>query len=280
MARYKREFTEKKKEKWEKEKRGQGVLEDYKPWLTTKDVPSGGRKHRLLGNIVNRTYELFSDVERNVFCVFEFSSNVIDIREQFKLEQDDTLKISQDLGIVHPRDPRTQVDIVMTTDFVLTIEENDTISTIARTVKYFQELADFRVLEKLEIERRYWEEQNVDWDIVTEKKINPILVSNINKVRSAYHIERTDMFRDMSEISLTRIKNELTSMLIGNVKIRDVCNLFDDKHGLEPGSALSLARHLIATKRIYCDMHSKKLEFDKTLEISGENAQGGVLKVI
>lgn len=280
MARFKRDFTEGKKEKWEKEKRGQGIGEDYKPWLTAKDVPSGGRKHRVLGNIVNRVHELFSDLEYDVFCTCEFSSNVIDIREQFKLEQEDTLRIAHDLGIVHPKDPHTQVDIVMTTDFVLTLEDNGNIITIARAVKPFVELADFRVLEKLEIERRYWEEQNVDWDIITEKQINRTLISNISKVRSCYHIERTDMFSHMSETSITRIKNELISLLIGNVKIRDVCNSFDDKHGLEPGSSLGLAKHLIATKCISCDMQNEKLEFDRNLEIYGKHAQGGVLKVI
>lgn len=280
MARYKRDFTEKKKVQWEKEKRGQGELDDYRPWLTTKDVPSRGRKHRVLGNKVNRVHHLFSDLERDVFCMFEFSSNVSDIREQFPLEQDDTLRISNCSGIVHPKDPHTQVDIVMTTDFVLTLKNNNEICTIARTVKYFNELADSRVLEKLEIERRYWKEQNIDWDIITEKQINRTLVSNINKVRSAYDIERTDLFRDMSKTSLTRIKNELTSLLVGKTPIRDICNLFDDKHGLEPGSALNLAKHLIATKHICFNIQNQKLEFDKTLEIYAGRKKKGELNII
>lgn len=281
MARYKRDFTEKKKIQWEKEKRGQGTLEDYKPWLTTKDVPSRGRKHRVLGNIVNRVHELFSDLERDAFYIFDFSSNVIDIREQFPLDRDDTLRISDDLGIKHPKDPKTQVDIVMTTDFVLTLEDNSEIKEIARTVKYFEDLADSRVLEKLEIERRYWEERNVDdWDIITEKQINRILVSNIDMVRSKYHIERTDMFRDMSETSLARIKNDLASALIGNVVIRDVCNSIDDKHGLEHGSALSLTKHLIATKSICFDIQNRKLDFDTPLELYNDNTRRGLLKVL
>ena len=280
MARYKREFTEKKKKQWEKEKRGQGTLEDYKPWLTAKDVPPGGRKHRVLGNTVNRVHHLFSDLERDAFYIFDFSSNVIDIREQFPLDQNDTLRISNDLGVIHPRDPHTQVDIVMTTDFVLTLEENGEMSTIARTVKYFEELANTRVLEKLEIERQYWAQQNIDWDIITEKQINRTLVTNIDRVRSAYHIQRTDLFRDMSEISLLRIKDELMSLLNGKTRIRDVCNAIDDKHGLEPGCALGLAKHLIATKRIGYDIQNEKLEFDKMLELYITNSQGGELKVI
>ena len=280
MSRYKRDFTEKKKKKWEKEKRGQGTLENYKPWLTAKDVPSVGRKHRVPGNIVNRAYELFSDLERDAFYIFDFSSNVIDIREQFPLNRDDTLRISDDLGIEHPKDPKTQVDIVMTTDFVLTLEDNGEIKEIARTVKYFEDLADTRVLEKLEIERRYWEEKNVDWDIITEKQINKILVSNIDKVRSKYHIERTDLFRDMSEKSLARIKNDLTYALSGNVVIRNVCDSIDDKHGLEYGSSLSLVKHLIARKCICFDIQNRKLDFDTPLELYSGNTRREILKVL
>jgi hypothetical protein len=280
MAKYRREFTEKKKIKWEKAKKGQGALDGYIPWLTTKDVPAGGRKHLILGNKVDREHHLFSDLERDIFYIFDFSSNITDIREQFPLNREDTLRISYDLGITHPKDPNTQVDIVMTTDFVLTLEDCGEIITIARTAKYFKDLADSSVLEKLEIERRYWAERNINWDIITERQINRTLVSNIDKVRSAYHIDRTDLFRDMSEISLERIKNELKSLLIGSTRIREVCNFFDDKHGLEPGSALRLAKYLIATKHICFDIRNQKLEFDKTLEIYIGNVHGGELKVI
>ncbi|MCM3397873.1 hypothetical protein [Oceanobacillus profundus] len=42
MAKRNRGTTKKKIEKWTLEGRGQGVREDYKPWLTIQDVPSEG----------------------------------------------------------------------------------------------------------------------------------------------------------------------------------------------------------------------------------------------
>jgi hypothetical protein len=46
-------------------------------------------------------------------------------------------------------------------------------------VKPAAELDKARVLEKLEIERRYWQEQGIDWGIITEKDIQSVLVRNI-----------------------------------------------------------------------------------------------------
>jgi len=50
----------------------------------------------------------------------------------------------------------------MTTDFVLTIKKDLATIYRARTVKYAADLIKARTLEKLEIERRYWQARGVD----------------------------------------------------------------------------------------------------------------------
>ena len=52
MARRNTSFDEAKIARFEKEGRGQGRGADYKPWLTTYDVPSAGREHRVFGSKV------------------------------------------------------------------------------------------------------------------------------------------------------------------------------------------------------------------------------------
>lgn len=62
-------------------------------------------------------------MERNYFYLTEYSDVVIDLREQFPvLPFEETRLIADELGIKHPTDPKTGEPIVMTTDFLLTID--------------------------------------------------------------------------------------------------------------------------------------------------------------
>jgi len=147
-----------KEEKWISEGRGLGRGAEYKPWLTIQDVPSDGRSSRIKGNKINRQHETFSDLERNYFYISEFSDCIIDIREQFPLlPKLETVVIANELGLKHPTNPKTKQPVVMTTDFLLTVDKGDGFVELARTVKMKGELLDQRVIEKFEIERVYWE---------------------------------------------------------------------------------------------------------------------------
>lgn len=57
----------------------------------------------------------------------------------------------------------------MTTDFFLTMREGTSIVYKARTLKFEKDLNDGRVIEKFEIEKCYWEQQGIEWAIVTAK---------------------------------------------------------------------------------------------------------------
>jgi hypothetical protein len=93
-------------------------------------------------------------MERNYFYILEYSDNVKDIREQFPLlPQEDTIDIADELGLRHPKNPETGEDIVMTTDFLITVSTSDGIKEVARTIKSKDDLLDKRIIEKFEIER-------------------------------------------------------------------------------------------------------------------------------
>ena len=141
-------------EKWIKEGRGSGVGSEYKPWLNIQDVASKGRSIRLKGIKTNRQHEFLSDLERNYFYLTEYSDFVVDIREQFPLlPLEETIVIADELGIKHPTDPKTHEPIVMTTDFLLTVDKGEGLVELARTIKMKDELLKERVIEKFEIER-------------------------------------------------------------------------------------------------------------------------------
>lgn len=174
---------------------GGGVGASYVPWLRVQDVPSQGRSHRIPGLKFDRVHHLLSDLERAYYLACEFSDDVIDIREQYPLfPREKTQAIASSEGIRHPVYPGSSVPLVMTTDFLLTIRQLDgSEKLVARSVKYTKELAgkdSLRALEKLKIEKLFWNNQGVDWNIVTEEMFTPDLVKNLGLIRNYSNLPR------------------------------------------------------------------------------------------
>lgn len=84
-------------------------------------MPSSDQVHRFIGWKTSREHHLLSDLEHNYNCFCDWADNVLDIREQFPLERELTLKIAEELSIAHPIDKKTNTAIVMTTNCFLTI---------------------------------------------------------------------------------------------------------------------------------------------------------------
>jgi len=136
-----------------------------------------------------------SDLERAYFLVCEFSEDVVDIREQYPLlPVESTQAIAQAIGVRYPKYKATSLPLVMTTDFMLTVKQpNGDFKSVARTIKYQQDLVgedSVRTLEKLEIERRFWMSQDVDWSIVTEELFTPDLIKNLGQLRQYARLPR------------------------------------------------------------------------------------------
>lgn len=239
-------WTEAKIAKYQKEGRGQGELTNYKPWLTTQDVPSEGRNHRFMGWKTNREHQFFSDLEFNYLCMVDWASDVIDIREQYPLDRMVTLKISEELGFKHPSDPKTGTPIVMTTDFLLTLREENGLVYKARTIKPSNKLNEENIIKKFEIERIYWERKGFDWGIVSEKDMPSPIVSNLKYLRNSYLIDE--------ELNINAFLDELnyfSGELLKNLKY------FDEKYNYEHGTGISIYRHLLARKLIHVDMNKE-----------------------
>lgn len=174
---------------------GAGAGVSYVPWLRVQDVPSKGRSHKIQGVKVDRTHHFFSDLERSYFLVCEFSEDVVDIREQYPLFPVERAQaIATAIGVRYPRYPKTTLPYVMTTDFLLTVREPDgSFKSVARTVKYRSDLVgkgSKRTLEKLDVERRFWNSQGVDWTIVTDEFFTPDLIKNLGLLRKYSKLHR------------------------------------------------------------------------------------------
>lgn len=243
-------------EKWIKEGRGSGVGSEYKPWLNIQDVASKGRSTRLKGIKTNRQHEFLSGLERNYFYLTEYSDFVVDIREQFPLlPLEETIVIADELGIKHPTDPKTHEPIVMTTDFLLTVDKGEGLVELARTIKMKDELLKERVIEKFEIERVYWERRQIDWGIVTELEIPKEMARNISYIHDYYSLEDYDAFQSLSGQYIEDLSMALLQRLLTNDEsIRAITNAFDRDTHLPLGSGMTLFYHLLATKTIRIDM--------------------------
>ena len=179
MSRAPRFFTQEQISKRIKDGRGQGMGKDYQPWLTIQDVPSRGVSHRIYSHKTQRVHHLLSNLELYVFLILDWSSSVQDIREQFPLNLDDTKEICLEHGLRHPNIQGSEQ--VMTSDFLIDTNDKKQPQFVIQ-VKPLKELIKERTIEKLEIERRYWEVKEIPWSIVTEQNIPTTARKNLEWV--------------------------------------------------------------------------------------------------
>jgi hypothetical protein len=253
--RYRRLVTPESTAKRIAEGRGGGEGANYQPWHFIQDFPSQGRVHRIKGWIHGRVHHLFSDLELHIFLAYEWSRySIVDIREQYPLlPVEETLAIAEDLGIHHPVDRRTKYPIVLTTDFFLTKKSYSNTSYIARTAKYLVDLSKQRTLEKLEIERRYWERRNISWGIVTEQALPTVLIHNVKWLHPYFHL--MDLY-PMTKQVINETTLRLTEIITkSRVPLREAAGLCDAEIGFKHGDSLAVCRHLIANGYWRADMN-------------------------
>lgn len=263
MAKRRYGFDESKLARFLSEKRGQGSGPQYRPWLTIQDVSSSGRSSRIFSRKTGREHHFLSDIETALFLVLDWSNAVTDIREQFPLDRDETRRIAADMGVKHPADTQSRVDIVMTTDFVATIRTGDNTKEIARSVKPASELDNPRTLEKQEIERRYWLAKGGDWGLVTELDLPGQHIKNLRWLHEMQSLEH--MQEPYSGYWDDRCNKFLACLpRSAGMSVKQFIRLLDSTQGFATGEALTVLRHLAANKRINIDLAAK---FDMQAQI-------------
>lgn len=249
MAKRKRHLSAADVEKLWKEGRGQGDGKTYKPWLTIQDVPSQGQVNRVLGWKTKRIHHLLSQNELRYFYLLEWSLEVADIREQFPLwPHSDTEKIADDLSFKHPESPGGGI-VIMTTDFLITLETGE---QLARTVKMMSDLKKPRVIEKLEIEREYWQDRRVNWGIIIADDLPLDFCHNIEWIHSHLDYDRNIFAEDRLGEIVSLLTREIASE---SGSLAEITTYFDQEMRLPKSSSLGLARHLIATRQWQVNMN-------------------------
>lgn len=219
--------------------RGKGCGKEYQPFVLVGEVPGNqGESIRVRSTTVGRVHDLLSGIEFAAFMVFDWCEATLDIREQYPLPLSDTLDIAKQLGIKHPQ-VSGELRIV-TTDLLVDFPAGQ---QLAVAVKPWKQLNDRRTLDKLQIEKLYWEERGVEWKLFTDREVTPAIRENLDWLRVYMDVDAArDFSLDESDVDslLLRIRASAGG------KVTLVCGRLDDEYGMDPGYHVGALRYAIA----------------------------------
>lgn len=164
-----------------KAKRGYGTCIDgcWNPYIHAGEFGSLGTCSNPVDWITGRTVHLFSQGEAQVWHILRWADDVVDVQEQYPLILEDTLRLAAKYEIPHPNRGKTK----MTSDFLVKLTDGEFKVISVKTSR--RELDD-RTAEKLFLEKQYWREKGVPFELVFSKEINTIFAENIRTVVAFY----------------------------------------------------------------------------------------------
>lgn len=246
MIKVRRGFTEAKIKRFLEEGRGKGSHGDYSPWLTTVDVTAlRSRKTRFRGLKSNRVHHTFTDFEAEVLYAIDWSDNVVDVRERYPMDRDQTRRIASDARIEHPVDAKSRAPLVQYSDVLVDRADG---TQVACSLVLSKDIGKKVVLARLEIQRRYWAAKRTAWRIISEKQLNANDIANIEFCRSHIDLERQTEGRN----SVASTAPELLARIerYPERSLQSICDALDADRKLAEGSALFVLRHLLGIKRL------------------------------
>ncbi len=138
----------------------------------------------------------------------------------------------------------------MTSDFL--VDTNNSKSPkFAVQVKYSSALDDPRTIEKIEIERQYWKQQNVPFYIFTEHQVPLIVSQNIQWLYSSLSTIEFSEQGTLDKLSFyaETFKNNKSK------KINELARFIDQKYLFEMGQSLREIRDLLALRYFTFDLN-------------------------
>lgn len=246
---------------------GQGEGKNYRPFLHVRDVPSSGRSAMVLCLKTGRTHHYLSDLEYFHHILSEYEPSVEDIREQYALlPWEETQEIAKRLGIRHPVYPGTKTPLVMTSDIVLTIRRTGLLGYGVVCVKPSsmtdpQNPRTRRVLEKLLVEKTYWEQRGIPWRLSTEKDIPMTRVRNLDMLRTSLVSTELDWLLQYMSVFIELFNRSWTSEYTLSEIIDRVSNLI----GLDRNGCFALFGRAVWLSRLPVDLDTEVIAHDYPL---------------
>ena len=170
--------------------RGEGHGKDYKPWIRVNEFNSLGTTSNPVDWKNGRTMQLLSQGEMYAYYINRWDESVIDIREQFPLDLEDTLRIADSEHLKHPKNRESR----MTSDLLLDYADGS--QKVLSIKRNRSALDDDRTTVKLWIEQEYWKGKGVPFEVLFANEMNLTMVTNIRLVTEFYDL--SDVFDSVS----------------------------------------------------------------------------------
>ncbi|WP_412479593.1 TnsA endonuclease N-terminal domain-containing protein [Azonexus sp. IMCC34839] len=246
-------WTEERISEFELEGRGKGAGPEYKPWIQINDFSSRGFSRRIFSRKTNRVHQLLSEVEYQLFLLLEFSPSVVDIREQYPLNREQTLSLATQHGIRHPTYRGTYTPAVMTCDFLVILEKNGQRLAHAFNCKRAEGVQEARNIEKLELERIYFKQRDVPHHLVFDidlpkQKIRNLIWCRGASICSEDGYDPSLAFDEYRQHLINDLSREPTGCLA------EFCARYDRLLGAETGTGLSVVRAMLWRHELETDL--------------------------
>lgn len=182
MGYQRRVFTEEVKAKFEAEGRGTTEGKDWKGWYALGDLSAHFRSDiRFTCLYTQRLVYLPEELIRLCWHALELDDDTVEILECAPLDRPTTQRIAKALGVDHPQDDDSKVDLVMTTSLVAKKMQNGQLTRVPIHCCAAHELEKFRTVEEIELQREYWRLHGQHLEVFTgcPRTIHPQRASNI-----------------------------------------------------------------------------------------------------
>lgn len=222
---------------------------EYVPGIKIQDFASRGRVSRIKGRTTNRVHHLLSDLETNIFYLLDFEERIIDIKEHYPLiDLHEVVEDLSDIKLKKFTDKKTGEEYIFTTTFVVTLKGGCKEKYIAISVRNETELYRDLLLEKLEVERRYWNKKNIRWSVITNKDIPIVKINNIKWL----YLGGVDIRGDEENY----IKNVISNNIVSNkCPIKEILDNVDKELSLSLGTSLAIFKRMIINNEITIDLY-------------------------
>ncbi|MFB6367710.1 TnsA endonuclease C-terminal domain-containing protein [Paenibacillus elgii] len=250
------DWTEAKFKRFLAEGRGKGEKESYRPWLQVHDLKSRGRSTRFYSKKEKRVIHIFTDTQLFIALLLEWDEKVLSYKEQYPLI--DTQAIIEELDellIKRLKGKASEVPHVMLTTFLVTaVDDMGKEYQYARTLKDEAELNKKPTIERLEIQRRWWQSRNINFGIITPNEIPVQRSKNIQWVITSQNVQD----HGITGSEMENYAEQLQQLLLrDHGTVGSVLSAFDTYNRLEVGTGVLIFRYLIANRYITINMDSE-----------------------
>ncbi|MDU5107630.1 TnsA endonuclease N-terminal domain-containing protein [Clostridium sp.] len=213
-------------------------MDDYKTAIKVNDFSSKGTATRMYSKKTGRIHHLLTVLEKNLFVLLDFDENIIGIKEHYELEDVRDVVDEADINWSYYKDYK------ISTSFLIIMKDG---RKKAISCKNSSELYKRNVQLFLEIQRRYYANNGIDWCIITNKDLPKERLKNIKWLNIG---ESTNCNKDIGVV----LKNTLNNY---NGTLKQYLNYIANNYEYSIEEVLTSFKEMIITRKIEVNLDAE-----------------------